>query len=103
LPKEDNEASELNEAKEVLWVVFPTDKDTSLPLDPSKEAFDKPASRVSTEPTAVLRVRLDPVRTVRGDHLDAVSAQFLIERIAVVGAVADEVLRLGLDHVEVKA
>jgi len=48
-------------------------------------------------------VRLDPVRTVRGDHLDAVSAQFLIERIAVVGAVADEVLRLGLDHVEVKA
>jgi len=26
LPKEDNEASELNEAKEVLWVVFPADK-----------------------------------------------------------------------------
>jgi hypothetical protein len=51
-------------------VVFPADKDTSLPLDPSKEAFDKPASRISTEPTPVLRVRLDPVRMVRGDHLD---------------------------------
>src|SRR5215471_10242860 len=40
---------------------------------------------------------------MRRDHLDAVLAQLLIEWIAVVGAIADQILRLGLDHVEVEA
>ena len=34
-----HEASELYEAEEVLGVVFPTDEDVSLPLNPSKEAL----------------------------------------------------------------
>src|SRR5439155_13264244 len=42
-PEEDNEAGELNEAEEVLWMVFPADEDAALPLDPSEEAFDQPA------------------------------------------------------------
>ena len=32
-PEEDNEAGELNEAKEVLWMIFPLDEDPALPLD----------------------------------------------------------------------
>src|SRR5215510_11713223 len=40
---------------------------------------------------------------MRRDHLDAVLAQLLIEWIAVVGAIANQILRLGLDHVEVEA
>src|SRR5213076_3404581 len=40
---------------------------------------------------------------MRRYHLDAVLAQLLIEWIAVVGAIADQILRLGLDHVEVEA
>src|SRR5260370_34194337 len=40
---------------------------------------------------------------MRRDHLDAFLAQLLIEWIAVVGAIADQILRLGLDHVEVEA
>src|SRR5207249_8936333 len=40
---------------------------------------------------------------MRRDHLDAVLAQLLIEWIAVVGPIADQILRLGLDHVEVEA
>ena len=40
---------------------------------------------------------------MRGDHLDALRTQLLIELIAVVGFVADEVVGLGLDHVEVEA
>jgi regulator of PEP synthase PpsR (kinase-PPPase family) len=39
---------------------------------------------------------------MRRNHLDAVAAQLLIEWIAVVSAIADEVLWLGLDHVEVE-
>src|SRR5205809_5934871 len=40
---------------------------------------------------------------MRRDHLDAVLTQLLIEWIAVVGAIADQIFRLGLDHVEVEA
>ena len=46
-PEEDNEASELNEAEEVLGVVFPTDEDAALPLNPSKEALHEPASHIA--------------------------------------------------------
>jgi len=46
-PEEDNEASELYEAEEVLGVVFPTDEDAALPLNPSKEALHKPASHIA--------------------------------------------------------
>ena len=46
-PEEDNEASELYEAEEVLGVVFPTDEDAALPLNPSKEALHEPASHIA--------------------------------------------------------
>jgi hypothetical protein len=46
-PEEDNEASELYEAEEVLGVVFPTDEDATLPLNPSKEALHEPASHIA--------------------------------------------------------
>ena len=46
-PEEDNEASELYEAEEVLGVVFPTDEAATLPLNPSKEALHEPASHIA--------------------------------------------------------
>jgi hypothetical protein len=46
-PEEDNEASELYEAEEILGVVFPTDEDAALPLNPSKEALHEPASHIA--------------------------------------------------------
>ena len=45
--EEDNEAGELNEAEEVLGVILPADEDAALPLDPSEEALDQPASHVA--------------------------------------------------------
>jgi hypothetical protein len=50
-----------------------------------------------------LRGRLAAVGTVRRDHLNAVVSQLLIQRIAVIGAIADQILRFGFDHVEVEA
>src|SRR6516165_7197521 len=102
-PEEDNEASELYEAEEVPGVVFPTDEDAALPLNPSKEALHEPASHIAAQPSPTLRGRLASVAAMRRDHLDAVLAQLLIEWIAIVGAIANQILRLGLDHVEVKA
>jgi hypothetical protein len=53
-----------------------------------------------TDPATMMLARLT---FERRDHLDAVLAQLLIEWIAVVCAIADQILRLGLDHVEVEA
>ena len=72
LPEEDNEAGELNEAKEVLWMIFPSDEDPALPLDPGKEAFDQPAPQEASQAASVLRRRFRSVRAVRRDHLDAI-------------------------------
>jgi len=38
---------------------------------------------------------------MRCDHLNAIVS--FIQRIAVIGAIADQILRLGFDHVEVEA
>ncbi len=45
--EEDNEAGELDEAEEVLGVILPADENAALPLDPSEEALDEPASHVA--------------------------------------------------------
>ena len=47
LSEEDNEASELDKAEEVLGVVLPPDENTALPLYPREEAFDEPAPHVT--------------------------------------------------------
>jgi hypothetical protein len=46
-PEEDNEAGELNEAKEILGMVLPADEDSALPLDPSEEALNEPAAHIA--------------------------------------------------------
>ena len=43
-PEEDDEASELDEAEEVLGVILPAHKYAALPLDPGEEAFYQPAA-----------------------------------------------------------
>ena len=45
-PEEDNEAGELNKAKEVLGVVLPTDEDAPLPLYPSEQPLSTSQRRM---------------------------------------------------------
>jgi hypothetical protein len=45
--EEDNEAGKLDKAEEIVGVVFPSNKDPALPLNPSEEALDEPASHVA--------------------------------------------------------
>ena len=73
-----------------------------MPLDPGEEAFHQPASLVAAQATAVLRLRFHPILSVRRDHLNALVPQLLIELVAVVGAIANEILRLRFDHVELE-
>ena len=45
--EEDDKASKLHETEEVVGVILPADEDAALPLYPSKEPLDEPASRVA--------------------------------------------------------
>jgi transcriptional regulator with GAF, ATPase, and Fis domain len=45
--EEDNEAGKLDKAEEIVGVVLPTNEDPALPLNPSEEALDEPASHVA--------------------------------------------------------
>ncbi len=82
-------------------MIFPADQDATLRLYPGDEALDRPTSVWLSHRRSC--VGWLPVGTVRRDHLNAVVSQFLILRIAVIGAIADQILRLGFDHVEVEA
>jgi hypothetical protein len=89
-PEEDDEASELDEAEEVLRVIFPAHKYAALSIQAKKRSTShRRAYRLNRRPSCV------------GGGRYAVAAQLLIQWIAVVSAIADEVLWLGLDHVEV--
>ena len=103
LSEEDNEAGELDKAEEVLGVEFPADEYAALPLYPGEETLDEPASHIAAQPSSILRRRRHAIGAVWRDHLDTISSQFLVERIAVIGPVADQVIRLGFDHVEIEA
>ena len=72
--EEDEEAGELHEAKEVLRIKLPADKNATLPLYPGEEAFNQPAPGISPKPSSILRGALAAIGSVRRDHLDTVFA-----------------------------
>ena len=47
MSEEHNEAGKLDEAEEVVGVIFPADEDSTLPLYPGEKALDQPASDVT--------------------------------------------------------
>jgi hypothetical protein len=72
--------------------VLVSSDESPRPKEPSEEPLDLPAVPVASQWTAVLCL-LPTARVVRRDHLDAHGGQLCIERVAVVGTVADESLR----------
>ena len=72
--EEDDEAGELHEAKKILRIELPADKNAALPLNPGEEPFDQPAPSISPKSASILRGALATIGSVRRDHLDAIFA-----------------------------
>ena len=84
------EAGQLNEAEEILDMVFPSDDEAAEVMHPGEEPFHLPASAIAAQGAPILRVPSSPT-PVGSDHFDAVfGGEFFIERVRVVGFVADE-------------
>src|SRR5712664_228194 len=94
MPQEDDGASELDHPEEIFWVVFPANYGPTKVMKPGKQAFDFPATPVATpvaaQDAAVLRGSCDPHEFVGRNELHTVMfVDALVQRIAVVSAVAD--------------
>src|SRR5271169_3287157 len=91
MPQEDDGASQLHHPQEILWVVFPANDDATKVMKPRKQALDFPTTPVTTQHAAVLRRSFAALGFVRSNQLHAEAfANLRIQRIAIVGAVADQ-------------
>jgi hypothetical protein len=96
MPQEDDEAAELQHAEEVGLVIFPAADESAEVVEPSEQPLDFPAVAVTAQFAAVLGAFPAAIVLVGRDQSDAVSLpEALVERIAVVGAVADHALWFG--------
>jgi hypothetical protein len=82
-------AAKVDEAEEVLDVVFPSSDEAAEVVHPGKEPLHFPAFSIAAQLAAILTPA--PVAPVRRDHFDAVLLlELSVERVRVVGLVADE-------------
>jgi hypothetical protein len=96
MPQEDDEAAELEHTEEIGFVIFPAADESAEIVEPGKEALDFPAAAVAAQFAAVLSAFPEAIVLVGRDQPDTMFLpEALIERIAVVGAVADHSSRLG--------
>jgi hypothetical protein len=94
MPQEDYSVRKLNHAEEILWVVLPASDDTTIIMEPSKQTFDFPATTIAVQGAAVLGDGSAAVPSVRRDQFYLeMFAHALIQRIAVLGFIADQSLR----------
>jgi hypothetical protein len=88
MPDEDPEAGEPDEAHEVTGFGLVAGVDAAVAQEPSDKSLHVPPSAIATKGPAVLGLWVAWV--VRGDELYATSAKLSVERVAVVGLVADQ-------------
>ena len=93
VPHQDEDATELDQTEEVSLVKLPADDQSGKVVQPSKQAFDFPAAAIAAKLTPVLGFWPDAIALVGRDQPDAASPQAVIQRITVVGQVADHALR----------
>src|SRR5712664_362379 len=90
MPQEDDGPSELNHPEEIFWVVFPANDGATKVMKPGEQALHFPATPVAAQDAAVLRGSCDPHEFVGRNELHTVMfVDALVQRIAVVSAVAD--------------
>ena len=91
MPKENHCACEVQKAGEIGGApLVPRDESTRV-LQPGKQAFDFPAPFIAAQGPSILR-EVDSVWPMRRDEFDPGCRQPLIERVAVIGGVADQAL-----------
>src|SRR5262245_3276862 len=91
MSQQDQHASKLNHAEEVIAMTFPTYQQASEVLQPCEEPLDFPPTFVTPEFSPVLAMRSCAITTVRGDQLDSVVlGKPIHHRVAVIPLIANQ-------------
>lgn len=93
MPQQDDEASEVNEAEEVLGLPLPASHDASELLEPSEDSLDLPSPLVATQSSSVLLPSTSADNAARRNKVDVSFAETVGELAAVEAFVRDEVRR----------
>src|SRR6516162_2349331 len=91
MPEEDERASEVKHAREVLQIILVTRDQPTIILEPCKQPLNLPSMTVAPQGAAILRQFL-AVRVMRRDHLHTGFSQFSIKLVRIVGIVANQAL-----------
>src|SRR6516164_9749317 len=91
MPEEDERASEVKHAREVLQIILVTRDQPTIILEPCKQPLNLPSMTVAPQGAAILRQFL-AVRAMRRDHLHTGFSQFSIKLVRIVGIVANQAL-----------
>ena len=91
MPKQDADASELNEGEEILGMPFVAGDEPSVVVKPREESLDLPTPPVPAQRPTILGRGALATSSVRTDQFDSsLAPQPLVQRVAVVGPVADQ-------------
>ena len=92
-PEEDVEAGQVDEAEEILDVIFPSGNKAAEIVHPCKEPLHFPAFSISAQPAAILS-SVFASTPVRSNQFDPVLVlELRVERVRVVRLVANEPCR----------
>lgn len=80
----------MDKGVEMINMTIPSGDDAFVFVQPREQAFNLPSSAVTPEPSPILRRGPDAIALVRGDQLNALGSEALIERITVVGTIPDK-------------
>ena len=83
----------MNKTEKIIQMIFVTNDDSSVVLYPGKESFDFPAPLVTPQLSAILRFRLLSIALMRRNQFNPERCQLLIQRIRIIGFIADQFLR----------
>jgi len=91
MPEEDDSACKLHHPEEIFWVIFPANDDATKIMKPSEQPLDLPTTVISAQHASVLCGFAAARGIVWGHQPHPEAFQDLcIQRVAVVGAVADQ-------------
>src|SRR5262245_34811217 len=84
----------MKEAEVSLDQAFMANQQAPKPADPGEGAFDDPSASIPSQLSAILMSRAAVVPARRNDRLDAMSPQRASQRIAVVGPIRYQTIRI---------
>lgn len=73
-----------------------------MPLQPGKEELYKPSAFIAPQFPAILRIGFAPIAPMRRYHINSLLTKVIIQIIAVVDFIANQLLRLCFYHVKIK-